>query len=97
MGKQTYYIVQTWRDLYVRKDAMGYGVGYGKDKAAHLSLSEAHRLYREHKARRFTLPEAMSEYKTACRNATADTPLRFPRILKVTTETKTITPRRKRK
>ena len=80
MGRQTYYIVQTWRDLYVRKDAMGYGIGYGKDKAAHLSLSEAHRLYREHKARR--------DVRGPCR---------FPRILKITTEIKTITPRRKRK
>ena len=77
MGKQTYYIVQTWRDLYVRKDATGYGVGYGKDKAAHLSLAEAWRLYREYKAKR-----------------DADTPRRFPRIIKVTVETKTITPNR---
>lgn len=74
MSKQTYYIVQVWRDIFVRKDEAGYGVGYGMDKAARLSLGEARRLYRKCADKR-----------------DEDTPRRFPRIIKVTVETKTIT------
>ena len=75
MGKQTYYMVQISSIMFVAKDErFGYGLCIGKEKAAHLSLAEAHGLYREYKAKRDT-----------------DTPRRFPRILKVTTEIKTIT------
>lgn len=75
MGTQTYYIVQVSRTMFVHRDDFGNGIGYGADKAAHLALAEAHRLYREHKAKR-----------------DEDTPRRFPRIIKVTVQTKTITP-----
>ena len=77
MSKQTHYIVQTRRNLFVQKDneVKCYVDGYGIDKAAHLSLSEARRLWRE---------ERMHD--------DPNTPRRFPRILKVTVETKTITP-----
>ena len=77
MDKQTYYIVQVWRDIFVRKDKAGYGIGYGMDKAAKLSLGEARQLYRK-----------------CAKEREANTPRRFPRIIKVTVETKTITPRR---
>lgn len=77
MGKQTYYVVQISPIMFVRRDLAGYGFGYGMEKAAHMTLAEAHRLYREHKEKR-----------------DEDTPRRFPRIIKVTTEYKTITKNR---
>ena len=76
MARQTYYMVQVSSVAFVRKDEhVGYGTGYGTERAAHMSLVEAQRVYREHKRLR-----------------NADTPRRFPRIIKVTVETKTITP-----
>ena len=78
MSKSTYYVVQIAPLCYVRDSAM-FASTVTRDAE---------------KATRFTLPEAMSVYKTACRNATADTPRRFPRIVKVTVETKTIKDRR---
>ena len=84
MDKQTYYIVQTWRDLFIHKDErLGYVERFGIEKAAHLSLPEARRLYRKNKT---VFAARFASMQTA--------PRRFPRILKVTIETKTITPRR---
>ncbi|MBQ2632011.1 MAG: hypothetical protein IJG13_20230 [Kiritimatiellae bacterium] len=45
-------------------------------------------------ALRLNLQEARLIWRTACEGATPDTPLRFPRIVKVTVETKTIKDRR---
>ena len=75
MKTDTYYIVQTWSDLFVQKtDELGYVQCYGRGKAAHLTLSQARRVYNAYKKR-------SDKY----------TPRRFPRIIKVTTEYKTIT------
>lgn len=40
------------------------------------------------------LAEAMGMFRTSCRCSDADTPRRFPRIVKVTIETKTVKDRR---
>ena len=78
MGKNTYYIVQTTPHLFVHKeDIVGYCEGFGAKDAAHLSISQARRLYRDYKAKQGE-----------------DTPRRFPRILKVSVDMKTITPGR---
>ena len=78
MSKQTYYIVQTTPIMFVHDAAILDGPAYcecvGADKAAHLSLTEARRLWREERM-----------------HGDANTPRRFPRIIKVTVETKTIT------
>ena len=79
MSKQTYYIVQVFGDKFLKVNDEGYYVPtHERDKAAHLTISEARRLFRDS--------------KTWC--SKDDTPRRFPRILKVTEEIKTITPRR---
>lgn len=82
MSTQTYYIVQTTPCLFIHEveheDVMCYCEGYGAKDAAPLSLSQAWRLYREHKAKR-----------------SEDAPRRFPRILKVSVEMKTITTNRR--
>ena len=75
MAKQTYYVVQTTPTLFVHN--MDSAVeGFGMEKAAHLSINEARQYYRRFK-----------EFNKAI----GDVPRRFPRIIKVTVETKTIT------
>ena len=76
MNRHTYYIVQADSVMFVRRNGSGYDIGYGHDKAAHLTLATAHRLYKE-----------------LCAKRQNGTPRRFPRIVKVTIETKTITDR----
>lgn len=80
--KYTYYIVQTSPDLFLRQDGAegGYYEGRGAEEAE-----------------RFTLPAAArSAFRTACKtiDITDGWGRRFPRIIKVTTETKTIKERR---
>ena len=76
MSRRTHYLVQTAPTLFVHKDdALGFVEGFGAADAAQLSIAEARRLYREFRA---AIPDG-------------DGPHRFPRILKVTIEMRTIT------
>ena len=74
--KTTYYIVQTSPDTFVRQDGEK---GRDADAAARLSL-----------------PQARSVFRKECRAAAGDADIsnrfgrRFPRVIKVTRETKTI-------
>ena len=80
MGKQTYYIVQIDPVRFVHRSIDGDFVpGYKANFAARLSISEARRLYDK-------LKGVCDQFK--------DAPRRFPRILKVTVDMKTITPNR---
>ena len=78
MSKTTYYIVQTAPSVFARDNGE---LGHGTTRSAE-------------DATRFTLPEANSIYRTACANTTEEAARRFPRIIKITTETKTIKERR---
>lgn len=80
MGKQIYYIVQIDSIRFVHRSIDGDFVpGYKSRFAAQLSLGEARRIY--------------GKLKGVC-DQFEDTPRRFPRIIKVTTEYKTITKNR---
>lgn len=72
MSKSTYYLLQIAPTRFVHGPLMVEG--YGAEKAARLTLAEAHRLYRDF-----------------CAKLRHNTPRRFPRIIRVTVETKTIT------
>ena len=85
MSKSTYYIVQTGPECYVVEYGDGL-TGFGPaDKAAHLSLSLARRACREVKRGVELRAMQTGDYSFA---------RRFPRIVKVTVETKTIKDRR---
>ena len=80
--KYSYYIVQTSPDLFLRRDGAdgGYYEGRGTEEAE-----------------RFTLPQAArSAFRTACKtiDITDGWGRRFPRIIKVSVETRTIKERR---
>ena len=76
MSRRTHYIVQTAPTLFVHDGgALGFVEGFGAADAAQLSIAEARRLYREFRA---AAPDG-------------DGPRKFPRILKITTEMRTIT------
>ena len=78
MAKQTYYVVQTTPTLFVHNTDIAVE-GFGIEKAARLSITEARQFYRRFKG---------------FNEMVGDVPRRFPRIIKVTVETKTITERR---
>ena len=78
MSKQTYYIVQTGPRGYARRSPV----------SAPADVPDMD------KATRFPLSEAVRVFKEECRRVNDETPRRFPRIVKVTVETKTIKDRR---
>ena len=82
MSKQTYYVVQTAPGLFMMnadEDEQVNHEGVGIECAEHLSCARARRICRNEQERL-----AVDD----------DTPRRFPRIVKVTVETKTIKDRR---
>ena len=78
MGRNIYYIVQTAPTMFVHKGNLDldHVEGFGAEKAAHLSLSEARKLYRVYRAVRqegapFRFPrilKATVEMKTITNN-----------------------------
>ena len=63
-------------------------------------LHGSHGCYEERLGRknaaRLSISEARRLWRGYCDMATADVPLRFPRILKITEQMKTITPKRRK-
>ena len=86
MSRQIHYLVQTTPTDFLHERGVYGGLSLiekrGAEGAARLSITEARRLWRHYCA------------ITAC---DAPRPRRFPRIIKVTVETKTITPPAKRR
>ena len=82
--KDTYYIVQSFGGRYASLDRPSGIVGWclARDKATHLTLAEARRIYNAERR------DAANAYDL--RHGAR----RFPRIIKVAVETKTITDRR---
>ena len=79
MGRYTYYIVELAPGCFVR---------HGGPAFAPASACDAEQ------ATRFTMAEARSVYRNACRGEGRCDARRFPRIIKVSTETKTVKDRR---
>ena len=77
MSKQTYYVVQLSPSCYAHGDTI---IGF----AAGYGLDKAARL---------CYGKAERVYRDFKAKATPDTPRRFPRVVRVTIETKTITPK----
>ena len=78
-----YYIVQTAPTLFLHGNEKVVMEGFGADDAARLSFGQAARLCREIRAR-----SNRADGGGECAR-------RFPRVLKVSIEMKTITPKRK--
>ena len=78
MSKQTYYVVQLSSAFYAQGDSVS-GFAAG---------------YGVDKAARLCYGKAKRIYRDFKAKATPDTPRRFPRVVRVTIETKTITPKR---
>ena len=83
--KRIYYIVQTAPALFLHgSSAAGFVDGFGAEGAARLCFGRAESLCREIRARSNRADNG------------GECPRRFPRVLKVTTEMKTITPKRRK-
>ena len=84
MSKSTYYIVQTACDMFIMRTNDGrYVSTYAKDEATKFTFGEAQKVFKDECERARRLVEAGYH-----------APRRFPRIVKVTIETKTIKDRR---
>lgn len=76
MGKNIYYIVQTTPTMFVHKGNLGLGHVEG---------------FGAEEAAHLSLPEARKLYRVYRAVRPEGAPFRFPRILKVTIEMKTLT------